>query len=99
MGGFVVLYPRARVYTLVFLGFVVTTIVLPAWTMIGYWALIQVVSGVGALGAENEGGVAFWAHVGGLVAGIVLVKLFARDDYVEEHRAGHWAPKRLGWSR
>jgi membrane associated rhomboid family serine protease len=102
MGGYVLLYPRARVYTLVPLGFFITTIVLPAWTMIGYWALIQVVSGVGSLGAENEGGVAFWAHVGGLVAGIVLVKLFARRDYVEEHRAGHWAPKRLGrmdWSR
>jgi membrane associated rhomboid family serine protease len=97
MGGYVVLYPRARVYTLVPLGFVFTTIVLPAWTMIGYWALIQVVSGVGSLGAENEGGVAFWAHVGGLVAGIVLVKLFARPDYVEEHRAQHWAPKPLGW--
>jgi membrane associated rhomboid family serine protease len=99
MGGYVVLYPRARVYTLVPLGFFMTTIVLPAWTMIGYWALIQVVSGVGSLGAESEGGVAFWAHVGGLVAGIVLVKLFARADYVEEHRAGHWAPRRLGWSR
>ena len=99
MGGYVVLYPRARVYTLVPLGFFITTIVLPAWTMIGYWALIQVFSGVGSLGADNEGGVAFWAHVGGLVAGIVLVKLFARDDYVQEHRAGTWAPRRLGWSR
>ena len=97
MGGYVVLYPLARVYTLVFLGFFLTTIALPAWTMIGYWALIQIVSGVGSLGAENEGGVAFWAHIGGLAAGVVLIRFFARDDYVQEHRAHQWAPKRLGW--
>jgi membrane associated rhomboid family serine protease len=99
MGGYVVLYPRARVYVLLFLGFFITTVVMPAWTMIGYWALIQLVSGVVSLGAQGEagGGVAFWAHVGGMIAGIVLVRLFARDDYVEEHRAHHWAPKRLGW--
>jgi membrane associated rhomboid family serine protease len=99
MGGYVVLYPRARVYVLLPLGFFLTTVVMPAWTMIGYWALIQVVSGVVSLGAQGEagGGVAFWAHVGGLVAGIVLVRLFARRDYVEEHRASHWEPQRLGW--
>jgi membrane associated rhomboid family serine protease len=99
MGGYVVLYPRARVYVLVPLGFFLTSVVMPAWTMIGYWGLIQLVSGVVSLGAQGEagGGVAFWAHLGGLVAGIVLVRLFARDDYVEEHRAHHWAPRRLGW--
>ena len=99
MGGYVVLYPLARVYVLVPLGFFLTTFAMPAWTMIGYWAFIQVISGVVSLGAPGEegGGVAFWAHVGGLVAGLVLVRLFARADYVEEHRAHHWAPKRLGW--
>jgi membrane associated rhomboid family serine protease len=99
MGGYVVLYPRARVYVLLPLGFFITTVAMPAWTMIGYWALLQLLSGVVSLGAEGEagGGVAFWAHVGGLVAGIVLVRLFARDDYVEEHRLQHWAPRRVGW--
>ena len=99
MGGYVILYPRVRVFVLLPLGFLLTTVALPAWTMIGYWAMIQLVSGVVSLGAASEeaGGVAFWAHLGGLVAGLVLVKLFARSDYVAEHRAHHWAPRRLGW--
>ena len=99
MGGYVVLYPRARVYVLLPLGFFMTTTVMPAWTMIGWWTIIQLVSGVVSLGAQGEagGGVAFWAHIGGLVAGVVLVRLFARPDYVREHRAHHWAPQRLGF--
>ena len=99
MGGYVVLYPRNRVYALLPLGFYVTTIVVPAWTMIGYWALVQLFSGVVSLGAQGQAGegIAFWAHVGGLVAGMVLVRLFAREEYIEEHRAQQWVPKRLGW--
>jgi|SRR5688572_656113 membrane associated rhomboid family serine protease len=99
MGGYLVLYPLARVYVLVPLGFYMTTVAMPAWTMIGYWAFIQVVSGVVSLGAQGEagGGVAFWAHIGGLVTGLVLVRFFARADYVAQHRAHHWAPRRLGW--
>jgi membrane associated rhomboid family serine protease len=100
MGGYVVLYPHARVYVLLPLGFFITSVAMPAWTMIGYWALIQLLSGVVSLGAQGEagGGVAFWAHIGGLVAGIVLVRFFARSDYVAEHRAHHWAPRRVGWN-
>jgi membrane associated rhomboid family serine protease len=97
MGGYVVLYPFVRVFVLVPLGFFITTFALPAWTMIGYWALIQLLSGVVSLGAEEPGGVAFWAHFGGLIAGVVLVKLFARPIYVEEHLAEQWSPRRLGW--
>jgi len=97
MGGYVVLYPFAKVFVLLPLGFFITTVALPAWTMIGYWAVIQLLSGVVSLGAEGTGGVAFWAHLGGLIAGVVLVRFFARRDYVAEHRAHHWAPQRLGW--
>jgi len=99
MGGYVVLYPRARVYVLLPLGFFLTTVAMPAWTMIGYWAFIQLFSGVVSLGAQGEagGGVAFWAHIGGLIGGVLLVRLFAREDYIREHRAHHWVPKRLGW--
>ncbi len=97
MGGYVVLYPFARVYVLVPLGFFSTTTVLPAWTMVGYWALLQLFAGVVSLGAgEGGGGVAFWAHIGGFAAGVVLVKLFSRSDYVETHRAHAWAPRRHG---
>ena len=97
MGAYVVLYPFVRVFVLVPLGFFITTIALPAWTMIGYWALLQLLSGVGSLWAQSVGGVAFWAHLGGLVAGVFLVPLFARRDYVEEHRSQHWEPSRYGW--
>ena len=94
MGGYLLLYPTVRVYTLVVLGFFITSMALPAWVMLGYWFLIQFVSGWVSFGGEG-GGVAFWAHIGGFVAGIVLVKLFARSDYVAEHKAHHWRPRRV----
>ena len=94
MGGYLLLYPTVRVYTLVVLGFFITSMALPAWVMLGYWFLIQFVSGWASFGGEG-GGVAFWAHVGGFAAGLVLVKLFARSDYVAEHKAHHWRPRRV----
>jgi membrane associated rhomboid family serine protease len=97
MGAYLVLYPRVRVFTLVPLGFFVTSLALPAWTMLLYWMLLQIVGGFAAIG--QSGGVAFWAHVGGFVAGVVAVKLFARSDNVREHRVHHWEPDRVGWRR
>ncbi len=94
MGGYLLLYPNVRVFAILPLGFFITSIALPAWAMLGYWFLIQFVSGLAAFGSEI-GGVAFWAHVGGFVAGVVLIKLFARSDYVAAHRAHHWRPRRL----
>jgi membrane associated rhomboid family serine protease len=98
MGGYLLLYPTVRVYAMVPLGFFLTSVALPAWVMLGYWFLIQFVSGLVSIGGEG-GGVAFWAHVGGFIAGLVLIKLFARPDYVAEHRAHHWRPRRVagGW--
>ena len=73
MGAYLVLYPRVKVFMLVFLGFFVTTIAVPAWAMILYWAFIQFASGiVSTIGPRSGGGVAFWAHVGGFVAGVAL---------------------------
>ena len=96
MGAYLVLYPRVRVYALLILGFSFTSIALPAWTMLVYWAAIQLVSGVfGLFASESTGGVAFWAHVGGFLAGVVLIKLFARDGDVEAHTRVHWEPRRL----
>ena len=97
MGAYLVLFPRVRVFTLVPLGFFITTIALPAWAMLLYWAFLQFIGGFGGVGEEG-GGVAFWAHVGGFVAGIVLVKIFARSDRVADHSAHHWEPRRVGWS-
>ena len=80
MGAYALLFPRARVRTLIFLGFFITTISVPAVFMLGYWFLLQVLGGLPALGS-SKGGVAFWAHIGGFVAGLVLIGAFARSDY------------------
>jgi len=95
MGAYLILYPTVRVFTLVPLGFFITTIALPAWVMLIYWVVIQVVSGFGTIGSSDQGGVAFWAHVGGFVAGIALVKLFQSAEHVRAHQAAHWRPRRL----
>jgi len=96
MGAYLVLFPRVRVFCLVTLGFYWTTIAVPAWAMLIYWAVIQFFGGLSRVGGEG-GGVAFWAHVGGFVAGIVLVKLFARRDRVVAHEMQHYRPERVGW--
>ena len=85
MGAYALLYPRARVHTFIFLGFYMTTLAVPAVFMLGYWFVLQVVSGLPALG--QTGGVAFWAHVGGFLAGLALVLPLRRADYVAAHRA------------
>ncbi|MGA8430957.1 MAG: rhomboid family intramembrane serine protease [Candidatus Sulfotelmatobacter sp.] len=76
LGAYFVLYPRARVLTWLF----VFVIYVPAWVILGYWFVLQFVSGtVTSLVYEGRsvgGGVAFWAHVGGFVAGLALIKIF-----------------------
>jgi len=95
MGAYLVLFPRVRVFTMVPLGFFMTNMALPAWVMLIYWMVLQFVGGVTSIIAEQTGGVAFWAHLGGFVAGVVLVKVFERRDRVAQHEARHWEPKRV----
>lgn len=97
MGAYLLLFPRVRVFTMVPLGFYMTSVALPAWVMLIYWAFLQFAGGLLRIGAEQGGGVAFWAHVGGFIAGLVAVKLFERRDRVDAHRAGHFQPRRVGW--
>ncbi len=99
MGAYLVLYPRVRVWTMVPIGFFLTSVALPAWTMLLYWIAIQVVGGLFGIYAGEQGGVAFWAHVGGFVAGLVLIKLFARREDVAAHRSQHWEPRRVAGHR
>jgi membrane associated rhomboid family serine protease len=84
MGAYVVLYPKVRVHMLVILGIFITRIVVPAYLMLGYWFLLQLVGGGLATG---EGGVAFWAHAGGFVTGAVLISIFRDPELVSKHRA------------
>lgn len=95
MGAYLVLFPRVRVYTMVPLGFFITSMALPAWAMLIYWFFLQFAGGVTSIVAgSGGGGVAFLAHLGGFVAGVVLVKLFARRDRVVAHVSRQWRPDR-----
>jgi membrane associated rhomboid family serine protease len=96
MGAYLVLFPRVRVFTLVPLGFFVTSIALPAWAMLLYWALLQFLGGLTSV-AGAQAGVAFWAHRGGFLAGVALIKLLERSDRLAAHRSHHWRPRREGW--
>jgi membrane associated rhomboid family serine protease len=93
MGAYIVLYPRVRVHMLVFLGFYVTRIVVPAVFMLGYWFLLQLFGGAAALGRAG-GGVAFWAHVGGFLAGSLLVIPFRKPALVARHPYHGWPHRR-----
>lgn len=94
MGGYLVLYPRVRVHTLVPLGFFIQMFALPAWVMLIYWMAIQLLGGFTSIVAADGsgGGVAFWAHVGGFLAGVVLVKLCTARPRLAAHQASHWEP-------
>lgn len=74
MGAYIVLYPRSRVLTLVF----VFLVPIPAFIILGYWFVLQFLGGLTTLGARATGGVAWWAHIGGFLAGVFLTKLTQR---------------------
>jgi len=74
MGAYMVLFPRERILTLVFI-FVVP---IPAVFILGYWFLLQFLAGIDALGTSAKGGVAVWAHVGGFLLGVLLTQLVRR---------------------
>lgn len=80
LGGYLVLYPRARILALVPLGFFLHLTEVPAVLFLPMWFLLQLVYGIASLGVRSEfgGGVAFWAHIGGFVAGLVCIRMFAR---------------------
>ena len=84
MGAYIVLYPRVRVHMLVVLVIFVTRIVVPAYLMLGYWFVLQL---LGGSMASEGGGVAFWAHIGGFLAGALLISAFKDPDLVAKHRA------------
>ena len=90
LGGYALLYPKARVVTLIFIVIFFTVIELPALLVLGIWFLLQAASGAQELAQPvGGGGVAYWAHIGGFLFGLALIKLFANrehDDYERAHR-------------
>ena len=78
LGAYIVLYPHARVTTIIPIFFFITVREIPAVIILGLWFVLQLFSGVGSLGvrdAQDMGGVAYFAHIGGFVIGIVLIAL------------------------
>jgi len=80
MGAYFVLFPRARVITLIFIFFFIQFVEIPALYFLAFWFLLQLVSGSFSLGSSQAltGGVAFWAHVGGFVWGIIFLFLLRK---------------------
>jgi len=89
LGGYLLLYPRARVLTLIFLVFFFTIVELPALLILGFWFVQQVLFGYFDLAdpAGGGGGVAYFAHIGGFAFGLLAIRLFARGrrDHDERH--------------
>jgi len=92
LGAYMVLFPRAHVLVLVPLGFFTQVMRLPALLVLGFWFVLQFIQG-GLMAPGEEGGVAYWAHIGGFVAGIALIFLLRRRPPA----AAQW-PRRGPWS-
>src|SRR5262249_14784096 len=92
MGAYMVKFPRSRIVTLVFVFIFVTTFEVPALVMLLYWFVIQLFSGVGSVGYSHvsEGGTAWFAHVGGFVAGILLINLMGARQPWSRRRDLSW---------
>ena len=87
LGAYFILYPQAKVLT----WFFVFVLWVPAWIVLGYWFALQFLNGTATLlsfQGQNMGGVAFWAHVGGFVAGVVMINLFRERPH--RYRYGTW---------
>jgi len=95
LGAYILLFPHGRIKTLVFFFIVLV----PAWLQIGYWIVFQFFYGFASLGVRTDegGGVAYWAHVGGFLAGALLVWLFKDQNAVDRQRAARAANR--AWQR
>lgn len=89
MGAYIVLYPKVHVH----LFFYLTTVAVPAVAMLGYWIVVQLLGGLSSLSSQG-GGVAFWAHVGGFIAGAVLVFIFKNENLLRQHPYYGWNQNR-----
>jgi len=90
LGAYIVCWPRARVLTLVPFFYFIHLLELPALLVLGMWFVFQFLEGAASLGAATGGGVAHWAHIGGFLAGVVLVKLLAARPGRRPARPAAW---------
>jgi len=82
LAGYMLTYPGRSVHVWILLG----VVSVPAFMAVGLWFLFQVVNGMGALGGSEAGGIAYAAHIGGFIAGLVLIKFFVRPEYLTRRR-------------
>lgn len=104
LAAYIVMFPHGKIRTLIIFGIFITMTMIPAWAMIGYWIFLQVISGIGSLSTigDQQGGVAFFAHIGGFVAGLALVWVFRdkrRQDAQNAARQGYVPEQRWGMGR
>ena len=76
LGAYMIKFPKARVHVLAIIFIFITTIVVPAQIVLGIWFLIQLSNGLSSIGIDTNGGVAWFAHIGGFIAGVGLLKYF-----------------------
>jgi membrane associated rhomboid family serine protease len=88
LGAYLVLFPSQKVLTLIPIGFWLRMTLLPASVVLGVWFIMQFFQGVLTLGGPDVGGVAFWAHIGGFISGVIMGLLFRKPE--KEYPAYHW---------
>ncbi len=97
LGAYIVAFPKARISTLMFIWFYYGVVDLPAYVVLGFWFVLQLFSGASALMVAHTGGVAWWAHIGGFVAGMLLLGLFQKPP--EKRRVYAYRPRTYGVRR
>jgi membrane associated rhomboid family serine protease len=92
MGAYLLKFPRARIQTLVFVFVFITTVQIPAVLILVYWFVIQVFSGFGTIAesSANQGGTAFFAHIGGFITGMILVNVLGTQTRYYRRRDIYW---------
>jgi membrane associated rhomboid family serine protease len=92
MGAYVLKFPRAQIYSLVFIIIFITRVEIPAIFFIPYWFLTQVFNGAGSIGYSNvsEGGTAWFAHIGGFIGGMILVSIMGTESRYVRGRQYRW---------
>jgi membrane associated rhomboid family serine protease len=90
LGAYFIRFPGARVHILVWIFFFIRVLRVPAVLVLGFWFFMQISSGLGALGSQAGGGVAWFAHIGGFVAGLLLIFLFEKEGTVRIS-SGRWS--------
>lgn len=86
MGAFLITYPRDRIRTVLLLGWFIRITVIPAIVLVGFWFLLQLISQVGALVATDQGGVAYMAHIGGFLFGMITARLFENRERIDQQK-------------